>query len=61
MTDQRVFRGDKWTRLYGSPIPEGATVEVVRFYPKRKALVKHEGRHYLTMLWCLTKQEGSVE
>lgn len=49
----RLFRGDKWTRLYGSAIPVGATVDVLRFMPRRRVLVTYEGATYMTMLWCL--------
>lgn len=32
----RRFVGDKWTRLYGSRVPIGTVVEVVKFYPLKK-------------------------
>ena len=51
----RIFKGDRWTRFYGSRIPHGATVEVLKFCPRRRVLVKHEGEPILTMLWCLKK------
>ena len=52
---ERIFKGDKWTRILGSRIPDGSLVRVVRFYPRRKALVEYEGVAILTMLWCLKK------
>jgi len=57
----RIFKGDKWTRIYGSPIPIGAPVMVHRFYPRRRALVHFppimDGQLYVTMLWCLRKPD----
>ena len=52
---QRVFKGDKWTRLYGSPIPTGAVVIVRRFFPRRRVVVSYNDSEHLTMLWCLRK------
>ena len=50
--------GDKWTRWYGSRIPIGAKVEVLRFYPRRRVLVRYDGLEpILTMLWCLKKEK----
>lgn len=51
----RHFKGDKWTQLYGSPIPVGSQVAVHRFMPRRRVLVDYRGTRYLTMLWCLEK------
>lgn len=51
----RIFKGDRWTRYYGSRIPIGAMVEVVKFYPRRRVMVKYQGERILTMLWCLKK------
>ena len=54
-TVRRIFKGDRWTRAYGSRIPDGATVEVLKFCPRRRVLVRYEGEPILTMLWCLKK------
>ena len=51
----RRFKGDKFTRAYGSPIPVGAIVEVLRFFPRRRAVIQYGGATFLTMLWCLEK------
>jgi len=53
----RYFKGDKWNKILGSRIPLGALVEVVRFYPRRRAMVKYNGDLKLTMAWCLVKPE----
>jgi len=37
-------------------IPHGALVEIVRFYPRRKALVKYRGRLVLTFSTLLRKR-----
>lgn len=55
MSITRCFKGDKFTRVYGSAIPVGAVVEVRRFFPRRRAVIEYAGRAYLTMLWCLRK------
>lgn len=52
----RIYKGDKWTRALGSTIPIGAVVEVVKFYPRRRAMVRYQGVDVLTMLWCLKKE-----
>ena len=51
----RRFKGDRFTRVYGSPIPVGAVVRVLRFYARRRAVIEYQGLTYLTMLWCLEK------
>lgn len=51
----RRFKGDKFTRVYGSAVPVGATVLVRRFFPRRRVLVEYNGQPYMTMLWCLEK------
>jgi hypothetical protein len=53
----RYFKGDRYTRLYGSRIPHGAMVRVLKFCPRRRVLVEYEGQAILTMLWCLSKGE----
>jgi len=55
----RIFKGDRWTRAYGSRIPHGTRVRVLRFLPRRRALVEYNGEAILTMLWCLKKPAGS--
>lgn len=51
----RRFKGDRFTRVYGCPIPVGAVVNVCRFFPRRRVVIEYGGRPYLTMLWCLEK------
>ena len=53
---KRISRGDPWTRAYGSIIPVGAVVDVIRFMPRRRVLVLWEGREINTPLWCLKKE-----
>ncbi len=36
-------------------IPHGAMVTIIRFYPRRKALVEFEGRKILTMTFLLRR------
>lgn len=51
----RTFKGDKWTKLLGSRIPLGSIVEVVKFMPRRRVLVRFNNQIIGTMLWCLQK------
>jgi hypothetical protein len=51
----RVFKGDKWTRLYGSKIPLGEIVRVIKFCPRRTVIVEYLGERIITKLWCLEK------
>ena len=55
MDETRIFKGDKWTRLLGSRIPTGATVTVVKFWPRRRVWVEYNSEIIGTMLWCLRK------
>ena len=52
----RIFKGDKWTRFYGSRIPIGSVVKVVKFWPRRRVWVEYNGEIIGTMLWCLKKR-----
>ena len=54
----RLFKGDRWTRALGSPIPHGAQVCVVKFLPRRRAVIEYAGARHLTMLWCLKKPDN---
>jgi len=40
-------------------IPQGAEVKVVRFYPKRRALVEYQGKRILTFSTLLRKGEAN--
>ena len=51
----RRYRGDRWAKAYGVAMI-GCDVEVVRFMPRRRVLVRHEGRLVLTFLWCLERR-----
>lgn len=51
----RIFKGDKWNKLLGSKIPDDTPVSVIKFYPRRRALIEYKGEQILTMLWCLKK------
>jgi len=53
---KRRFKPDKWNRLLGSRIPAGEEVVVVRFMPRRRALIRYCGELMLTMLWCVPKE-----
>ena len=52
----RIYKGDRWARLYGSRIPIGTRVKVLKFCPRRRVLVDYDGESILTMLWCLSKK-----
>lgn len=56
----RIFRGDKWTKLCGSRVPVGTEVRVIKFYPRRRAMIEYEREPILTMLWCLKKVEAAA-
>lgn len=51
----RIFKGDQWTRLYGSRVPIGTIIRVIKFYPCRRVMIEYQGEPILTMLWCLSK------
>jgi len=53
----RKFKPDKWNKLLGSRIPDGAEVEIVRFYPRRRVMVSYKGELINTMLWCVPKEK----
>lgn len=55
VANKRVFKGDRWVKLYGSRIPIGSIVEVIKFYYRRRVLIKYNGEIILTLLWCLKK------
>jgi hypothetical protein len=57
MTEEvyRIYKGDRATQLHGSRIPIGARVQVIKFLPRRRAVVEWNGERILTMLWCLKK------
>ena len=48
----RRYRGDRWAKAYGAAMV-GCDVEVVRYMPRRRVLVRHEGRLVLTFGYCL--------
>lgn len=51
----RLYKGDRWTRIYGSRIPTGTIVKVVKFLARRRVVIEYNGERILTMLWCLKK------
>ncbi len=55
MTELRTFHHVGWLREYGSWIPDGATVTVVRFMPRRRVVIEYQGRRCTTMLATLKK------
>ncbi len=61
MITQRIFKFDRWLKIYGSKIPAGALVTVIRFYPRRRVMVEYQGERILTMLWNLVKPQGVDE
>ena len=56
-SNERIYKGDQWTRRMGSLIPVGAIIRVRRFYPRRRVLVEYGGELFTTMLWCLVKMK----
>ena len=57
----RIFKWDKWLKLLGSRIPNGSPVEIVRFMPRRRVLIRFQGEVMNTMLWCVPKSRPSTE
>jgi hypothetical protein len=51
----RIFKGDRWTRTIGSRVLEGAVVKVVKFCFRRRVIIEYQGEQIMTMLWCLKK------
>jgi len=51
----RTFKWDKWLKLLGSRIPSGSQVEVLRFMPRRRVVIRYQGEVLNTMLWCVPK------
>jgi len=51
----RHFKPDKWNKILGSRIPEGAQVEIVKFMPRLRVLISYKGELINTMLWCVPK------
>jgi hypothetical protein len=49
----RPFKGDKYTKMYGSIIPLGTMVKILKYCFRRRVLVEYQGKTILTMLWCL--------
>jgi hypothetical protein len=50
-----IFKGDKWNKLLGQKVPDGAVVNVVKYYPRRRVIIEYNGEQILTMLWNLRK------
>ena len=50
-----IYKGDKWTKIYGSKIPIGASVYVMKYCYRRRVLVEYNGEIVLTLLWCIKK------
>ena len=53
---QRRFKYDRWCRALGARVPDGALVEVVRFMPRRRVVIRYGGELINTMLWCVPKK-----
>ncbi len=53
MLTVRIYKGDKWAKIHGSTIPLGSPVEVLRFFPRRRVLIRFQDKNILTLLWCL--------
>ena len=51
----RDFKPDKWNKLLGSRIPSSASVEIIKFMPRRRVIVNYQGEIINTMLWCVPK------
>ena len=51
----RTYKGDRYSRMTGCPIPVGSTVRVVKFLARRRAVVEYQGKRYYTLLFCLAK------
>jgi hypothetical protein len=57
---KRYYYPDGAARRLGSPIPAGAEITVVRSLPKRRAVVEHEGRRYMTSSLCCRNRRSEV-
>ena len=53
---REVWKGDKWNRMYGSKVADGAAVEVVRYMPMRKVLIRYKGEIISAMQWQVRKE-----
>jgi len=50
---RRHYFPDGMARRAGSQIPAGAEIAVVKFLPKRRAIIEYERRRYMTSsLYC---------
>ncbi len=50
-----TFRGDKWNKFYGSRIPIGSEVELIKYMPRRRVLIRYGGELINTMAWCIKR------
>lgn len=41
-------------------IPHGEQVEVIKFYPRRKALVEYQGQRVLTLATLLRRNDKTI-
>jgi hypothetical protein len=53
----RRYKLDATQRMLGSKVPDGASIEIVRFMPRRRVLINYRGEIILTMLWCVPKPD----
>jgi len=52
---KRHYYPDGMARRAGSQIPAGAEIAVVKFLPKRRAIIEYEGKRYMTSSLCCRK------
>jgi len=52
---KRYYFPDGMARRAGSQIPAGAEIAVVKFLPKRHAIIECEGKRYMTSSLCCRK------
>ena len=52
----RYYYPDGIAKKCGSQIPTGAPIEVVKFFPKRRAIIEYNGRRYMTSSLCCRKE-----
>jgi hypothetical protein len=52
---RRHYFPDGMAKRAGSQIPAGAEIAVVKFLPKRRAIIENGGRRYMTSSLCCRK------
>lgn len=54
-TNLRIYVPDGSAKKCGHTIPSGSEVKIIKFLPKRRAVVEWNGRRFLTLSLCCRK------